>query len=73
MAGEYDVFLSHDGADKGAVETIAVRLQEAGLRPFFDEWHLVPGELRVTALEAAIAASPAVMASSSWSRAKGSQ
>lgn len=37
-----------------------MRLREAGLRPFFDEWHLVPGKLRFTALEAAIAASPVV-------------
>ena len=39
MAAEYDVFLSHDGADKAAVEAIAVQLRDEGLRPFFDEWH----------------------------------
>ena len=36
MAAEYDVFLSHDGVDKAAVAAIAVRLRDAGLRPFFD-------------------------------------
>lgn len=39
----YDVFLSHNSADKSAVEAIGKRLQEEGLRPFLDKWHLVPG------------------------------
>jgi TIR domain len=42
------------------VEAIAVRLRDAGLRPFFDEWHLVPGDLRIPALEAAIEGSPTI-------------
>jgi hypothetical protein len=30
--------------DKTTVEALAKRLQvEAGLRPFLDKWHLVPG------------------------------
>jgi len=40
----YDVFLSHAGADKPAVERLATKLREAGVEPFLDEWHLVPGE-----------------------------
>lgn len=60
MAAEYDVFLSHDGADKAAVEAIATRLRDAGLRPFFEEWHLVPGDLRIPALEAASEGSPTI-------------
>lgn len=40
----YDVFLSHAGADKPAVEHIARRLQDEKLEPFLDKWHLVPGE-----------------------------
>jgi len=57
----YDVFLSHSSADKPAVETIAVRLRdEAGLRPFLDKWHLVPGESWMPALERAIERSTTV-------------
>ena len=41
----YDVFLSHNNADKAAVEALARRLEdEAGLRPFLDRWHLIPGD-----------------------------
>jgi hypothetical protein len=40
----YDVFLSHNSQDKPAVEALARRLvAEAGLRPYLDKWHLVPG------------------------------
>jgi hypothetical protein len=39
----YDVFLSHNSADKAAVEILARRLrEEAGLNPFLDMWNLVP-------------------------------
>jgi len=38
----FDVFLSHNSADKAAVELIAHRLRkEAGLNPFLDKWHLI--------------------------------
>jgi TIR domain len=61
MADEYDVFLSYSSADKPAVEAIALRLRdEAGLRPFLDAWHLVPGDPWMTALERAIERSAAV-------------
>ena len=41
----YDVFLSHQSGDKSLVESIAARLvDEHGLRPFLDKWHLIPGE-----------------------------
>src|SRR5262245_7111574 len=40
----YDVFLSHQSGDKPLVESIAARLvDEQGLRPFLDTWHLIPG------------------------------
>ncbi|MGB0383779.1 MAG: TIR domain-containing protein, partial [Ardenticatenaceae bacterium] len=42
--GEYDVFLSYATSDQGAVERLARRLEEEGLRPFFDQWYLIPGE-----------------------------
>ena len=52
---QYDVFLSHNSQDKPAVERLAHRLtDEAGLRPFLDKWHLVPGEPWQEALEEAL-------------------
>jgi len=61
MINGYDVFLSHNSADKDAVELIAHRLrEEAGLNPFLDKWHLVPGEGWQVALEVALEASETV-------------
>jgi len=39
-AATYDVFLSHAGKGKPAVEDLARRLKLAGLEPFLDKWHL---------------------------------
>ena len=50
----YDVFLSHNGDDKDAVLEIARRLRDAGVEPFLDSWHLVPGEPWQEALEKAL-------------------
>ena len=51
----YDVFLSHTSADKEAVEILARRLREvAGLRPFLDKWHLIPGNPWQEELEQAL-------------------
>lgn len=50
----YDVFLSHATQDKPRVKKLAQRLRAEGLRPFFDEWHLVPGETWQEALEEAL-------------------
>ena len=61
MSVKYDVFLSHNSADKPAVELIANRLQvDAGLKPFLDKWHLVPGESWQEALEDALQESATV-------------
>jgi len=61
MTPTYDVFLSHNSANKAAVELIALRLRdEAGLRPFLDKWALVPGEKWIPDLEQAIEGSGAV-------------
>jgi len=40
----YDAFLSHSSKDKAVVRAIAIRLKEAGLRLWFDEWVLKPGD-----------------------------
>ena len=53
----YDAFLSHNSDDKPAVMELARRLRDAGLEPFLDAWHLVPGEPWQEALETAIDAS----------------
>ena len=54
MASLYDVFLSHSSADKPAVERLAHKLVEAGIKPFLDKWHLIPGEPWEEALEEAL-------------------
>jgi tetratricopeptide (TPR) repeat protein len=61
MTLTYDVFLSHNSADKAAVEVVALRLRDAaGVRPFLDKWALVPGESWIPGLERALEGSGAV-------------
>ena len=58
---KYDVFLSHNSVNKELVEELARRLQdEAGLRPFLDKWHLVPGRPWVEELETSLLNSASV-------------
>ena len=40
----YDVFLSHSKKDKAVVRAMAERLRRNGLRVWFDEWELRPGD-----------------------------
>jgi TIR domain/Tetratricopeptide repeat len=40
----YDVFLSHSSVDKPVVRALAERLQGVGLRVWFDEWIICPGD-----------------------------
>jgi hypothetical protein len=40
----YDVFLSHNAKDKPAVRKLAERLKQDGLRVWFDEWVIKPGD-----------------------------
>lgn len=40
----YDVFLSHSSKDKPVVRALAERLRKDGLRVWFDEWVLKPGD-----------------------------
>jgi len=57
----FHVFLSHSSADKSAVEQLALWLRDrAGLNPFLDKWHLVPGAPWQPALEQALAESETV-------------
>ncbi len=47
MGGQfaYDVFLSHSSRDKPMVRQIAEKLRQSGLRVWFDEWSVKPGQL----------------------------
>lgn len=51
MEFEYDVFLSHSSKDKDIVRDIAERLKADGLRVWFDEWRIEPGESIPLAIE----------------------
>jgi hypothetical protein len=53
MAGSftYDVFLSHNSRDKPQVRKLADRLKEAGLRVWFDDWVIKPGDDIYLAIE----------------------
>ncbi len=59
-SSHYDAFLSHNSADKPAVEELGKRLREAGFNPFLDKWHLVPGKPWQTELAEALNASACV-------------
>ena len=50
----FDVFLSHNTADKPAVEEVANRLVDAGMLPWLDKWNLVPGTAWQSAIEVAL-------------------
>ena len=41
---EYDVFLSHSSKDKTVVKELAERLRSDGLRVWFDDWVIQPGD-----------------------------
>ena len=53
----YDVFLSHNQADKPRVRRLAKRLRAAGLRVWFDEWVIQPGDDIYLAIERGLEAS----------------
>ena len=41
----YDVFPSHNAKDRPRVRRLAERLKQAGLRVWFDEWIIKPGDI----------------------------
>ena len=41
---QYDVFLSHSAKDKAVVRPLAERWRADGLKVWFDEWVLQPGD-----------------------------
>ena len=40
---KFDVFLSHNGKDKPAVEILAHKLKAKGFTVWLDKWNLIPG------------------------------
>jgi hypothetical protein len=48
---QYDVFLSHSSKDKTVVRPLAERLRQDGLKVWFDEWVLKPGDSIPTKIE----------------------
>jgi hypothetical protein len=60
MPDEYDVFLSHNSQDKPAVEEIAARLEDRGMRVWLDKGELRPGFPWQEGLEEGVRASGAV-------------
>src|SRR4029077_872050 len=54
MNPRYDVFLSHSSADKPAVEVLARKLRDQGIKLFFDKWDLIPGRLWQPELQAGL-------------------
>jgi TIR domain/AAA-like domain len=47
----WDVFLSHSSRDKSRVRQLAERLHAVGLRVWFDEWVIKPGDDMYAAIE----------------------
>ena len=50
----YDVFLSHSAQDKAVVRPLAERLRKDGLKLWFDEWVLKPGDSIPAKIEAGL-------------------
>lgn len=51
---QYDVFLSHSAKDKEVVRGLAERLRGDGLRVWFDEWEIRPGDSIPAKIEAGL-------------------
>src|SRR4051812_29754864 len=54
----FDVFLSYNSGQRPAVTKIASVLKEGDLRPWFDQWEVVPGQTWQEALERGLWQSP---------------
>ncbi len=51
MTFSYDIFLSHNKADKDRIRQLAERLRDEGFRVWFDEWVIMPGDDIFLAIE----------------------
>jgi hypothetical protein len=76
----FDVFLSHNSKDKVRVRRLAERLRAAGVRVWFDEWVVRPGDDIYLSIERGLEASrtlvlclsPAALGSD-WSSGSGTR
>ena len=50
----YDVFLSHSSKDKDIVRLLADRLKNDGIKVWFDDWELKPGDSIPAKIEAGL-------------------
>jgi hypothetical protein len=57
--GAFDLFLSHSSRDKITVRAIAEQLKSRGLKVWYDEWQLAPGQPWQPLLEEGLKASRA--------------
>ncbi len=57
---QYDIFLSHTSADKPRVRRLAEKLKATGLRVWFDEWIIKPGDSIPIAIERGLETSRAL-------------
>lgn len=56
-----DAFLSHNGADKPAVERIAATLEKQGVKCFLDKWDILPGDQWMRNLENELSGSRTIL------------
>ncbi|NBQ67740.1 MAG: toll/interleukin-1 receptor domain-containing protein, partial [Nitrosomonadaceae bacterium] len=56
-----DAFLSHNGADKPAVEIIAAALEQQGVKCFLDKWDILPGDQWLRNLENELSGSRTIL------------
>src|SRR5258708_1044741 len=47
----FDVFLSHNRAQKEWTRKLAIQFEEKGITPWFDEWHLPGGTVATHGIE----------------------
>ena len=57
----FDVFLSHNSKDKARVKALAERLSAMGLRVWFDDWNIKPGDDIYLAIERGLEAARKVV------------
>lgn len=57
----FDVFISYTSEDKSVVRSLAEKLTERGIRVWFDQWELRPGDSIVRVLSDAIASATAFL------------
>lgn len=51
MDFRYDLFLSHSSKDKAVAQPLAERLRKDGLKVWFDEWEVKPGDSILAKIE----------------------